>query len=171
MSETAQENILAELRNVRMDISRIADLADSILGNVRGIYRRSKSEPAQPELPGLDEAAALPEPGAIARSLPRKWCNTVKVYDALWDAFGAGEISQAALFGDKARSYVEDATAGRVKPQTVARMMTALVRAGAAQRLGRGALRLAEPTDERREAVEREADRLNAHKPKEAADA
>ena len=173
MSETAQENILAELRNVRMDISRIADLADSILGNVRGIYRRSKSEPAQPELPGLDEAAALPEPGAIARSLPRRWCNTVKVYDALWEVFGDRPFGSEDLFGEEAREAVRKATNGRIKPQTVARMMTALRRARAAGKVLRsnGRWFLREPTDALREAVEREADKLNAHRPKEAADA
>lgn len=171
MSETAQENILAELRNVRMDISRIADLADSILGNVRGIYRRSKSEPAQPELPGLDEAAALPAPGEIARSLPRKWCNTVKVYDALWSVFHNFRFRSDDLFGEEAREAVRKATNGRIKPQTVARMMTALVRGGAASRENRNEWGLLPPTDERREAVEREADKLNAHAAKEAADA
>lgn len=169
MSETAQENILAELRNVRMDISRIADLADSILGNVRGIYRRSKSEPAQPELPGLDEAAALPEPGEIAKSLPRRWSNTVKVYEALWEAFHNYRFRSDDLFGEAALYEIRKATDGRIKPQTVARMMTALRRAGVAVRESRSEWGLYPPTDERREAVEREADKLNAHKAKEAA--
>ena len=168
MYETAQENILAELRNVRMDISRIADLADSILGNVRGIYRRSKSEPAQPELPGLDEAAALPAPGEIAKRLPRRWCNTVKVYEALWEVTEGVRLHQDDIFGEAARRAIREATNDRVKPQTVARMMTALRRAGAAFRVDRNEWILTKPSDELREAVEREADKLNAHKAKEA---
>ena len=84
----------------------------------------------------------------------------------------AGILSaREELFGAEAREAVRKATGGRIKPQTVARMMTALRRAGAASRESRNEWGLFEPTDERREAVEREADKLNAHKPKEAANA
>ena len=166
--------ILAELKKLGKQLTTICNL-------VHGLYRHSKGAPVQLPIPGLVAPAdsandapdgcvwTMPPPGEIARSLPRRWSNTVKVYDALWALFGAETFFADALFEEKARAAVREATGGRVRPQTAARMLTALVRAGAAQRLGRGAVRLAEPTDERREAVEREADKLNAHAAKEAA--
>ena len=173
MPTSTQESVLFEIRNARTDLARLVDLAESILGNVRGLYRRSGPAPRQPNLPGLAEDASLPQPGAIARSLPRKWSNTVKVYDALWEVFGDRPFGSEDLFGEEAREAVRKATNGRIKPQTVARMMTALRRARAAGKVLRsnGRWFLREPTDALREAVEAEADRLNAHAAKEAADA
>lgn len=157
--------ILAELKKLGKQLTTICNL-------VHGLYRRSKGAPTQPPIPGLVvDDTPMPEPGEIARSLPHKWSNTVKVYDALWALFAAETFFADALFEEKARAAVKEATGGRVRPQTAARMLTALVRAGAAQRLGRGAVRLAEPTDELRAKVEAEADKLNAHAAKEAAHA
>lgn len=181
MPPSTQDAVVAAIRELHQDVARIACLADSILGNVRGLYRRAKPGPVQPPIPGLvapDDSKndapdghvwTMPPPGEIARSLPRRWSNTVKVYDALWSLFGAETFFADALFEEKARAAVREATGGRVRPQTAARMLTALVRAGAAQRLGRGAVRLAEPTDALRAKVEAEADKLNAHAAKEAA--
>jgi len=169
MGSSAQESILFEIRNLHTDFVRFSE---SILANVRGIYRRAGKAPVQPPLPGLvADDSPMPAPGEIARSLPRKWCNTVKVYDALWGVFHNFRFRSDDLFGEEAREAIRKATDGRIKPQTVARMMTALVRGGAASRENRNEWGLLQPTDERREAVEREADKLNAHKAKEAADA
>lgn len=157
--------ILAELKKIGKQLTTIGNL-------VHGLYRHSKGAPVQPPIPGLvADDSPMPPAGEIARSMPRQWCNTVRVWEALWELFGAETFFADALFEEKARASVREATDGRVRPQTAARMLTALVRAGAAQRLGRGAVRLSEPTDERREAVEREADKLNAHKAKEPAHA
>lgn len=175
MPTSTQEAVVNAIREMHFDISRLANTVESILSNVRGLYRRAKPGPVQPPLPGLapDDSKndapdgcewTMPEPGEIARSLPRRWCNSVKVYDALWALFAAETFFADALFEEKARAAVKEATGGRVRPQTAARMLTALVRAGAAQRLGRGAVRLAEPTDELRAKVEAEADKLNAHR-------
>lgn len=172
MPTSTQESVLCEIRNARTAPARLVDLAESILGNVRGLYRRSGPAPRQPNLPGLAaDESPMPEPGAIARSLPRRWCNTVKVYDALWEVFGDRPFGSEDLFGEEAREAVRKATNGRIKPQTVARMMTALRRARAAGKVLRsnGRWFLREPTDALREAVEAEADRLNAHAAKEAA--
>lgn len=167
MGSSAQESILFEIRNLHTDFVRFSE---SILANVRGIYRRAGKAPVQPPLPGLvADDSPMPAPGEIARSLPRKWCNTVKVYDALWSVFHNFRFRSDELFGEEAREAIRKATDGRIKPQTVARMMTALVRGGAASRENRNEWGLLPPTDERREAVEREADRLNAHAAKEAA--
>lgn len=176
MSEPEQNIVLAELKAMRKQLVTIGNL-------VHGLYRRAKGMPTQQPLPGLapDDTRdapeglewTMPQPGAIARNLPRRWSNTVKVYDALWEVFGDRPFGSEDLFGEEAREAVRKATNGRIKPQTVARMMTALRRARAAGKVLRsnGRWFLREPTDALREAVEAEADRLNAHKPKEAADA
>ena len=167
MGSSAQESILFEIRNLHTDFVRFSE---SILANVRGIYRRAGKAPVQPPLPGLvADDSPMPAPGEIARSLPRKWCNTVKVYDALWGVFENFRFRADDLFGEEAREAIRKATDGRIKPQTVARMMTALVRGGAASRENRNEWGLLPPTDERREAVEREANRMNVHAAKEAA--
>ena len=165
MGSSAQESILFEIRNLHTDFVRFSE---SILANVRGIYRRAGKAPVQPPLPGLvADDSPMPAPGEIARPLPRQWCNTVKVYDALWSEFKNFRFKTDDLFGETARDAIRKATDGRIKPQTVARMMTALRRAGVAVRESRNEWGLFPPTDERREAVEREADKLNAHKAKE----
>lgn len=183
MPPSTQDAVVAAIRELHQDVARIADLADSILGNVRGLYRRAKPGPVQPPIPGLvapDDSKndapdghvwTMPPAGEIAKSLPRCWCNTVKVYDALWSEFKNFRFKTDDLFGETARDAIRKATDGRIKPQTVARMMTALRRAGVAVRESRNEWGLFPPTDERREAVEREADKLNAHKAKESAHA
>lgn len=157
--------ILAELKKLGKQLTTICNL-------VHGLYRHSKGAPVQLPIPGLvADDSPMPPPGEIARSLPRRWSNTVKVYEALWEAFHNYRFRSDDLFGEAALYEIRKATDGRIKPQTVARMMTALRRAGVAVRESRSEWGLYPPTDERREAVEREADRLNAHAAKEAADA
>lgn len=158
-----EDEILDELKAMRRQL-------DSIGGLVHGIYRRSKPGPRQPELPGLvADDSPLPEPGEIARSLPRRWCNTVRVYEALWEVFGSEEFDVAKIFGEKPMGEVVKRTGGRVKPQTVARMLTALRRAcaGSNPRGNRTMWRLEKPTDELRERVEAQANLMNAHRAKE----
>ena len=163
MSEPEQNSVLAELKAMRKQLVTIGNL-------VHGLYRRAKGMPTQPPIPGLgDDDSPMPQPGEIAKSLPRRWSNTVKVYEALWEAFHNYRFRSDDLFGEAALYEIRKATDGRIKPQTVARMMTALRRAGVAVRESRSEWGLYPPTDERREAVEREADKLNAHKAKEAA--
>ena len=93
---------------------------------VKGCYRllveirdevramRNDGTPTQAALP-LDEDEGLPEPGGIARAIaaaPRKWGNTVKVYDALWRRFGSSPFSLADLFANA--PIVTEATGGKV---------------------------------------------------------
>lgn len=161
MSEPEQNSVLAELKAMRKQLVTIGNL-------VHGLSRRAKGMPTQPPIPGLgDDDSPMPAPGEIAKSLPRRWSNTVKVYEALWEAFHNYRFRSDDLFGEAALYEIRKATDGRIKPQTVARMMTALRRAGVAVRESRSEWGLYPPTDERREAVEREADKLNAHKAKE----
>ncbi len=156
-----EDEILDELKAMRRQL-------DSIGGLVHGIYRRSKPGPRQPELPGLvADDSPLPEPGEIARSLPRKWCDTVKVFEALWAVFDDHLFDTTDLFSPKAAAAIAEATQRVHRPQTVSRMVTEFVRAGAAKRPGRGLVRLSEPTDELRERIEEEARKRNAHKAKE----
>ena len=178
MPPSTQDAVVAAIRELHQDVARIAGLADSILGNVRGLYRRAKPGPVQPPIPGLvapdDSKNDAPDghvwtmlpAGEIARSLPRHWCNTVKVYEALWGVFHNFRFRSDDLFGETARDAIRKATDGRIKPQTVARMMTALRRAGVAVREGRNEWGLFPPTDERREAVERDSGREPASEDK-----
>jgi hypothetical protein len=157
---------------------------NTILSLLRGIYRRIGEVRAlrQPPLPGLapDDTRndapdgcewTLPAPGEIARSLPRKWCNTVKVYEALWEKFNDWEdsVPMSEVFKEDTLAAIAKKTSRPIQPQTVARMMTALRRAGAIRRdaHNRHNWFIFLPTDLLREAVEREANRMNAHKAKE----
>ena len=185
MSTSTQEAVLCEIRNARADLARLVDLAESILGNVRGLYRRAKPGPVQPPIPGLvapDDSKndapdgcewTMPPAGQIAKSLPRRWSNTVRAWEALWDqAVGAIPFEIDELYKPAVLDVVAERTSRRLKPQTLARMMLALFRAGAAVHPDgrRGWWQLVYPTDALREKVEREANRMNAHRPaKEAA--
>lgn len=169
MGSSAQESILFEIRNLHTDFVRFSE---SILANVRGIYRRSKSEPAQPELPGLDEAAALPEPGAIARSLPRKWSNTVKIYEALCERWGKCSLwfTLADLADKRFLADVHVRTNGRIGFASMSKIVSVLRRSGALCRGQKGELAVEAPTDEIRERIEAAVALSNAHRPaKEAA--
>lgn len=151
MNDNTGTAILAELKATRRQL-------ETVCGLVHGLYRLSKGEPRQPPLPGLvADDSPLPEPGEIARALPRRWNNTVKVYEALFRAFGAEEFGHEELFGRAAMEEVAEAASRRLLPQTVSRMMVDIVRAGAAVQVGRGRFRLEKPTDELREAVEKAA--------------
>ena len=113
---------------------------------------RKSGTPTQAALP-LDEW--LPAPGEVARriaSAPRAWGNSVKFYEAVWREFGDEEFDLGDLFA--VRDPISDATKGKIGVATYQRVLSALVRAGAATRKG-GAYTLREPTDELRDAVER----------------
>lgn len=136
------------------------DKIDTVISLLRGIYRRlgEGRGPSQPALPGLvADETPLPPAGEIARALPRRWCNTVRVYEALWERYGEQVFTHAQLFVPGVGAMVRSATGRELLPQTLSRMMVDVVRAGAAEQVGRGRFRLMEPTDERREAVENAA--------------
>jgi hypothetical protein len=83
---------------------------------------------------------------------PRAWGNSVKFYEAVWRKFGGSGFGLGDLFA--ARDAIAEATKGKIGLSTYQRVLSALVRAGAATRKG-GAYTLREPNDELREAVER----------------
>ena len=80
--------ILEEIRKLNRKLDTVCNL-------VHGLYRLAKGGPRQQLIPGIapDDTAdapegfewTMPKPGEIARNLPRRWSNTVKVYDALWE--------------------------------------------------------------------------------------
>lgn len=122
---------------------------------IRDLLRDGKvdARPVHAALP-LDEGEGLPEPGGIARAIasaPRKWGNSVKWYEAAWREFG----TRAFCLGDTfARSSLSAATNGKCGVASYQRILSALIKAGAAQRVGRSTFYLHEPTDEIRAAVE-----------------
>lgn len=151
-------------------LSTVEKRLATIEGNVHGLYRHSKAA-VQPPISGLgDDETPMPQPGEIAKSLPRRWCNTVRAWEALWDqAVGAIPFEIDELYKPAVLDVVAERTSRRLKPQTLARMMLALSRAGAAVHPDgrRGVWKLVHPTDALREKVEREANRMNAHRPAE----
>ena len=162
MPNSTQEAILAELRNVRVQLVELAGIEKSIRNLVHGLYRRNSS-PVQPPIPGLvADETPMPPAGEIARTLPRPWSNTVRVYEALWEVFGGNVVTSAALFSARSMEAVNAKVGRQLLPQTVSRMTVEIVQAGAASRLGRGALRLEKPTDELLEKVEEEARKRSA---------
>ena len=120
---------------------------------------------AQPELPGLAQDPSLPRAGQIAKSiLPRRWCNTVKVWEIAYarfrDGFALEDLADAGFLAE-----VATATKGKVGFASMGKMLSVLRRAGAVERTDDGLYRPLQPSDETRELVERTA----AKKRKEAA--
>jgi hypothetical protein len=134
---------------------------------VKGCYRvlveirdelramRRAGTPTQSALP-LDDG--LPVPGEVARRIaaaPRAWGNTVKAWEALFGVFGEFDVNlDAVATNTDAMRAVRKATQGQIGMSTIPRILSALVRAGAATRKG-GVYTLREPNDELRDAVER----------------
>lgn len=138
---------------------------------VAGIYRRlgkltealrlSSAKPAPAAEP--TQATLDLEPGSIAREIaakPRTWCNTVKVWDAIWDLFGRDgmPITKQELYtSEELTKEIGLKTNNKVGIESLSKILSVLVRAGAMERLGRDAYHSEKPTDELREAVERVA--------------
>ena len=159
--------ILAELKKLGKQLTTICNL-------VHGLYRHSKGAPVQPPLPGLvADDSPMPEPGAIARSLPRRWSNTVKVYEALYERWGKCSLwfTLSDLADKRFLADVHVRTNGRVGFASMSKILSVLRRAGALRRGPKGELTVEEPTDEIRERIEAAVSLSNAHRPKEAADA
>ena len=167
MNDTTRAAVLAELKAMRRQLETVCNL-------VHGLYRLSKGEPRQQPLPGLVlDSSPLPGPGEIARSLPRRWSNTVKVYEALYGVFGSIPLTtREARTNIAVLQRVREETNNRVDAPTVAYCLATISRAGAAEKIGRGKYQLRNPTDELRAAVDEESRRRNHHPAtKEAANA
>ena len=172
MSNADRDNILAgiyrnlEAANPGEALRLLRSIAETLV-LIGGIVERASgvapvgAKPTQAALPLGD---GLPVPGDIARRIaaaPRKWGNAVKWYDAAWREFGSKAFGIEDTF---ANSMLAAATNGKVGVASYARVLSALVKAGAAIRgrepnepafvAGKNEFRLRPPTDELREAVE-----------------
>lgn len=155
-------NILAEL------LATVEKRLATIEGNVHGLYRHSKA-PVQPPIPGLgDDDSPMPQPGEIAKSLPRRWSNTVKVYEALWERWeknGHLWFTLADLADKRFLADVHVRTNGRIGFASMSKIVSVLRRSGALCRGQKGELAVEAPTDEIRERIEAAVALSNAHRP------
>ena len=110
----------------------------------------AEPEDRQMKLPGLPDGAWEAPP---IETKPREWSNSVKVWEVLWDFYHAGPFeTNGPLTCDTVIAGVATKTNGKIALATIPRVLSRLVKAGAARRDGR-TYRLAEPTDALREAV------------------
>lgn len=154
MSDEEAETMLGFVKGCYRLLNSIAEnlvLLGGVVERASGVAPHG-ARPTQAALP-LDDG--LPAPGEVARLIaaaPPAWGSSVKFYEAVWSKFGGKEFGLGDLFNE--RGAIIDATKGRIGLSTYQRVLSALVRAGAATRKGR-AYSLRQPTDELREAVER----------------
>lgn len=149
-------DLLAGIYRNSEKIAELLTMLGSVVQRATGVSPFSK--PQQPEQATLDL-----EPGTIAREIaskPRTWCNTVKVWDAIWDLFGRDgmPITKQELYtSEELPKEIGWKTNNKVGIESLSKILSVLVRAGAMERLGRDAYHSEKPTDELREAVERVA--------------
>jgi hypothetical protein len=153
MTEAAQADILAGIYRRVGKTNELLAMLGSALARAGIIPASPASAPAaSPLRVAVPEQGELPLAGAVLAHKPRAWGNSVKFYEAVWETFGGKEFGLGDLFNE--RGAIIDATKGKIGVATYQRVLSALVRAGAATRKG-GAYTLREPNDELREAVER----------------
>jgi hypothetical protein len=153
MTEAAQSDILAGIYRRVGKTNELLAMLGSALARAGIIPASPASAPsAAPLRVAVPEQGELPLAGAVLAHKPRVWGNSVKFYEAVWRKFGCSEFGLGDLFA--ARDEIADATNGKIGLSTYQRVLSALVRAGAATRKG-GVYTLREPNEELREAVER----------------
>ena len=153
MTEAAQSDILAGIYRRVGKTNELIAMLGSALARAGIITASPASAPAAAPLRvAVPEQCELPLAGCVLAHKPRVWGNSVKFYEAVWETFGGKEFGLGDLFNE--RGAIIDATKGKIGLSTYQRVLSALVRAGAATRRGR-AYALREPNDELREAVER----------------
>jgi hypothetical protein len=157
---TAEEQrILAGIYRLLKTIGEQVAMLGSVVSRAHGVqpFPAPRPTPLQPETPPMlrtpmPEQGELPLAGCVLAHKPRVWGNSVKFYEAVWRKFGGSEFGLGDLFA--ARDEIADATNGKIGLSTYQRVLSALVRAGAATRRRR-AYALRQPTDQLREDVER----------------
>ena len=153
MTEAAQSDILAGIYRRVGKTNELLAMLGSALARAGIIPPSPASAPAAAPLRvAIPEQGELPLAGAVLAAKPRAWGNSVRFYEAVWREFGDEEFGLGDLFA--VRDPITDATKGRIGLSTYQRVLSALVRAGAATRKG-GVYTLREPNDELRDAVER----------------
>lgn len=154
MSDEEAETLLGFVKGCYRLLNSIAEnlvLLGGVVERASGVAPHG-AKPTQAALP-LDDG--LPAPGEVARRIaaaPRAWGNSVKFYESAWRLTAGETFTLADLFA--AHDELAAATKGKIGVATYQRILSALVRAGAATRKG-GVYTLRQPTDELREAVER----------------
>lgn len=152
MSDEEAETMLGFVKGCYRLLNSIAEnlvLLGGVVERASGVAPHG-ARPTQSALPLND---GLPAPGEVARRIaaaPRKWGNSVKVYEVLAKFAGSFTLLDMMHNADE----ICKATGGKVGIASYQRILSALVRAGAATRKG-GVYTLRAPTDELREAVER----------------
>jgi hypothetical protein len=159
MTEAAQADILAGIYRRLGKSNELLALIGSVLERASGVAPvvGPRPTPLHPETPPMlrtpmPEQGELPLAGCVLAHKPRVWGNSVKWYEAAYKWTGGGPFDLADIFA--ARDELAEATKGKIGVATYQRVLSALVRAGAATRKG-GVYTLRQPTDELREAVER----------------
>ena len=139
------------------------------LGELTDALRKFSAKPA-PATTEPTQAVLDLEPGTIAKEIaakPHEWCNTEKVYEAIWEHFGKDGRTFALADLIRNEDFLADvceATKNRVRPESLSKMLSVTTRAGATYTIRKGVYRCCQPTEERRVAVE-----LVAQKRKEVA--
>ena len=155
MSDADRDNILAGLyRNAE----RLAPLLERLVAALDRLPPRDaplcavppcvKGDALAPTLPGLPDDDWTPPD---LTPPPREWGNTVRVYEWAWNHTHGGRFDLAEMF--EHRDEIAEATKGKIGVATYQRVLSALVKAGAADRTREG-YAVREPTDALREAVE-----------------
>jgi hypothetical protein len=153
MTEAAQSDILAGIYRRVGKTNELLAMLGSALARAGIIPAAPSSAPAaSPLRVAVPEQGELPLAGAVLAHKHRVWGNTVKWYEAAYKWTGGGPFGLGDIFS--AHDELAQATKGKIGVATYQRILSALVRAGAATRKG-GVYTLREPTDELREAVER----------------
>ena len=151
MTEAAQSDILAGIYRRVGKTNELLAMLGSALARA-GIIPPSPSAPAAAPLRvAVPEQGELPLAGCVLAHKPRAWGNSVRWYEAAFRLHGSAPVTLADLFRDA--PDIARATHGAIGVATYQRILSALVRAGAATRKG-GVYTLRQPTDELREAVE-----------------
>ena len=152
MTEAAQSDILAGIYRRVGKTNELLAMLGSALARAGIIPASPASAPAAAPLRvAVPEQGELPLAGCVLAHKPRVWGNTVKVYEYLAGSFAGSFTLKDMLHRE---TEITHRTGGKIGVATYQRVLSALVRAGAATRKG-GTYTLREPNDELREAVER----------------
>lgn len=155
MSDEETETLLGFVKGCYRLLNSIAEnlvLVGGVLERASGVAPHG-ARPTQAALRvAVPEQGELPLAGCVLKCRPRIWGSTVNFYNEAWMLFKGNAFILAELFDH--REELTRATHGKVHLASFQRVLSALVRAGAATRKG-GVYTLREPNDELREAVER----------------
>lgn len=165
MTDEKRDSVLAAI------MRKIGELATSIDHNTAALERFARAEkaviqekaPEQPPLPGMPPDDWTPP--EIEAKKPREWCNTVKVWEILFDKLGCSHTTIEDVLCDRELwTKIAVFTKHKVHAGSFSRILSTLDRAGAATRVRGRLFSVIEPTDELRESVERTAKKRAAAK-------